>query len=216
MVSAVRIAINNLAGVPSIVFGVFGLGFFCYIVGGSIDQAVLRGEAAQPDLRQGRCAVGLAHAGAADPAGGDRGHRGGAGGGAALHARGLLRLRRQQVADDPAHRAAAGDARHHDRVHPRHGAGRGRGGAADAGGRGQTGARPAARRRGALPAPRPQLHAPGLSHLRPGVPEPEQRGGQADGVHHHAAAHLHHRIVEHLLPCGCARGCGARFVGGTF
>jgi len=37
MISLVRIAINNLAGVPSIVFGVFGLGFFSYIVGGSID-----------------------------------------------------------------------------------------------------------------------------------------------------------------------------------
>ena len=37
-VTTVRIAVNNLAGVPSIVFGVFGLGFFCYIVGGSIDQ----------------------------------------------------------------------------------------------------------------------------------------------------------------------------------
>jgi phosphate transport system permease protein len=38
LVSTVRIAINNLAGVPSIVFGVFGLGFFCYIMGGTIDQ----------------------------------------------------------------------------------------------------------------------------------------------------------------------------------
>jgi phosphate transport system permease protein len=38
VVSLVRIAINNLAGVPSIVFGVFGLGFFCYLVGGQIDE----------------------------------------------------------------------------------------------------------------------------------------------------------------------------------
>ena len=38
LVSAVRIAVNNLAGVPSIVFGVFGVGFFVYAVGGSIDR----------------------------------------------------------------------------------------------------------------------------------------------------------------------------------
>ncbi len=37
-VSTVRIAVNNLAGVPSIVFGVFGVGFFIYLVGGSIDR----------------------------------------------------------------------------------------------------------------------------------------------------------------------------------
>ena len=37
IVSAVRISINNQAGVPSIVFGVFGLGFFCYIIGGFVD-----------------------------------------------------------------------------------------------------------------------------------------------------------------------------------
>ncbi len=37
-VSVVRIAVNNLAGVPSIVFGVFGVGFFIYMVGGTIDR----------------------------------------------------------------------------------------------------------------------------------------------------------------------------------
>jgi phosphate transport system permease protein len=35
---SVRISVNNLAGVPSIVFGVFGLGFFVYFTGGTIDQ----------------------------------------------------------------------------------------------------------------------------------------------------------------------------------
>lgn len=34
----IRISINNLAGVPSIVFGIFGLGFFVYVMGYSIDQ----------------------------------------------------------------------------------------------------------------------------------------------------------------------------------
>ena len=34
----VRIAVVNLAGVPSVVYGVFGLGFFVWLVGGNIDQ----------------------------------------------------------------------------------------------------------------------------------------------------------------------------------
>ncbi len=38
LVRLVRISVNNLAGVPSIVFGVFGLGFFVYLVGGTIDR----------------------------------------------------------------------------------------------------------------------------------------------------------------------------------
>lgn len=43
---AIRIAVNNLAGVPSIVYGVFGLGFFIYGVGEHIDNALF--EAALP------------------------------------------------------------------------------------------------------------------------------------------------------------------------
>jgi len=38
MIRAIRISVNNLAGVPSIVYGVFGLGFFVYVLGGSIDE----------------------------------------------------------------------------------------------------------------------------------------------------------------------------------
>lgn len=34
----IRIAVNNLAGVPSIVYGVFGLGFFVYFIGAHIDK----------------------------------------------------------------------------------------------------------------------------------------------------------------------------------
>jgi len=37
LVAIVRISVNNLAGVPSIVYGVFGLGFFAYVLGGSLD-----------------------------------------------------------------------------------------------------------------------------------------------------------------------------------
>ncbi len=46
LVRLVRICVNNLAGVPSIVYGVFGLGFFIYLIGGSIDSAFY--EAAKP------------------------------------------------------------------------------------------------------------------------------------------------------------------------
>ena len=38
VIRLIRIAVNNLAGVPSIVYGVFGLGFFVYFMGGNIDQ----------------------------------------------------------------------------------------------------------------------------------------------------------------------------------
>ncbi|MGH8247733.1 MAG: phosphate ABC transporter permease PstA, partial [Gammaproteobacteria bacterium] len=38
----IRIAVNNLAGVPSVVYGVFGLGFFVYFIGGGIDEIFFR------------------------------------------------------------------------------------------------------------------------------------------------------------------------------
>lgn len=48
MTRLIRIAVNNLAGVPSIVYGVFGLGFFVYILGGSIDDLFFPESAPAP------------------------------------------------------------------------------------------------------------------------------------------------------------------------
>jgi phosphate transport system permease protein len=40
LAAAVRVAVTNLAGVPSIVFGLFGLGFFVQFVGRGLDRAL--------------------------------------------------------------------------------------------------------------------------------------------------------------------------------
>ncbi len=53
IVRTVRIAVNNLAGVPSIVFGVFGLGFFVYGVGGTIDALLFSDRLPTPTFGTG-------------------------------------------------------------------------------------------------------------------------------------------------------------------
>jgi phosphate transport system permease protein len=53
LVRAVRIAVNNLAGVPSIVFGVFGLGFFVYLTGGAIDRLFYSARLPDPTFKTG-------------------------------------------------------------------------------------------------------------------------------------------------------------------
>lgn len=48
----IRFAVNTMAGVPSIVFGLFGLGFFIQFIGGGMDKAFSSGQLkwAQPNL----------------------------------------------------------------------------------------------------------------------------------------------------------------------
>ena len=63
LVGLVRIAVNNLAGVPSIVFGIFGLGFFVYGIGGRIDQLLFSTALPTPTFGTGGilwCALTLA------------------------------------------------------------------------------------------------------------------------------------------------------------
>jgi phosphate transport system permease protein len=48
IIRLIRIAVNNLAGVPSIVYGVFGLGFFVYFLGGNIDQLFFQASLPSP------------------------------------------------------------------------------------------------------------------------------------------------------------------------
>jgi phosphate transport system permease protein len=63
IVGLVRIAVNNLAGVPSIVFGIFGLGFFVYGIGAHIDRVFFPEALPTPTFGTGGiiwCALTLA------------------------------------------------------------------------------------------------------------------------------------------------------------
>lgn len=53
IVHIVRICVSNLAGVPSIVYGVFGLGFFVYFLGGSIDEVFFADKLPAPTFGTG-------------------------------------------------------------------------------------------------------------------------------------------------------------------
>ncbi|MFH2130206.1 MAG: phosphate ABC transporter permease PstA [bacterium] len=53
LVSIVRICVNNLAGVPSIVYGVFGLGFFAYTIGGGLDALFFAEKLPSPTFGTG-------------------------------------------------------------------------------------------------------------------------------------------------------------------
>jgi phosphate transport system permease protein len=53
LVQSVRISVNNLAGVPSIVFGVFGLGFFVYFMGSTIDGLFFKNSLPTPTFGTG-------------------------------------------------------------------------------------------------------------------------------------------------------------------
>lgn len=46
----IRICVSNMAGVPSIVYGVFGLGFFVYLVGGNIDELFFKDALPAPTM----------------------------------------------------------------------------------------------------------------------------------------------------------------------
>lgn len=62
MVRLIRLAVVNLAGVPSIVHGLFGLGFFVLFVGGGIDRVILRTQRpvwGQPCLLWGFCTLAV-------------------------------------------------------------------------------------------------------------------------------------------------------------
>ncbi len=106
-VRLVRIAVNNLAGVPSIVFGIFGLGFFVYGIGVAPRPVLLLRGPPDADVRNGWHPLVRPDAGAPDGTRRRRGDRGGAGRGSRRYAACLAGARCHEVANDAARRPAA-------------------------------------------------------------------------------------------------------------
>ena len=133
----IRIAVNNLAGVPSVVYGVFGLGFFVYLVGGSLDELFYPEALTRPNAGYPGDVMVVADAGDPHRAGGHRRHRGGPDARSPEHPRGQPSARRDQGGNAVANRTADGDTGNDDRTDPGRGAGGRRGRAADDGRCGQ-------------------------------------------------------------------------------
>ena len=120
----IRIAVNNLAGVPSVVYGVFGLGFFVYFLGGNIDKLFFPGVVAGTHVRHAGTTVVFIDAGNPHRAGGDRIHRGRFNTNTACNPRRQFGLGGNQSRDTLAHGFANGDARDDDGPHSFRGPGR--------------------------------------------------------------------------------------------
>ena len=116
LVRIVRIAVNNLAGVPSIVFGVFGLGCFIYAAGGTIDRLFFPESLAQSDVWNRRDSLGLSDLGAPDGSRRHRGHRRGPLRSPTRVSRRIDRLRRHEIRNDLACDSALRPPRNLDRI----------------------------------------------------------------------------------------------------
>jgi len=193
----IRIAVNNLAGVPSIVYGVFGLGFFVYTLGGSIDRLFYEAALPSPTFGTGGlfwasltlALLTLPVVIVSTEEGLARIPRSIREGSLALgrHAMGDL------VADGDSH----GQPRYHDRPDPGRGESCRRGCAVDAGRCGQAGAVASAGWELSVPAPGAQVHAPGFPHLRRGVPEPQCRSRAAPGLRDGTVAGTGDTVAQH-------------------
>ncbi|GAB7262605.1 hypothetical protein DZJ_42260 [Dickeya ananatis] len=161
----VRVAVANLAGVPSIVYGVFGLGFFCLFGGRYVGSSVLRRVAPEPDFRYTGVAVGVADAGAANVAGGDCVYGRGAVTHSVIGASWLAGVGGDPGGNPVACGAADGGTSDDDRADSGGGASRRGNRAADAGGGGEIGTRTAGGQSLSLSASGAQIYAPGVPDL---------------------------------------------------